>query len=106
MKICGESKGEFLFCAGGSRRLFCVGLSGGVMVALGPLEASVMVRIHAGQPSFSSEVFSPSDTDSVQPTGLTSNEIKSLMPGGSGFSQNSQRNFSEIAFTPLAETWR
>ena len=25
-------------------------LSGGVMVALGPLEASVMVRIHAGQP--------------------------------------------------------
>ena len=26
------------------------GLSGGVMVAQGPLEAFVMVRIHAGQP--------------------------------------------------------
>ena len=39
-----------LFCAVGEGRLVCVGLSGGVMVALGPLEASVMVRIHAGQP--------------------------------------------------------
>jgi hypothetical protein len=27
-------------------------LSGGVMVAQGPLEAFVMVRIHAGQPIF------------------------------------------------------
>ena len=33
------------------QKSYCFGgLSGGVMVALGPLEASVMVRIHAGQP--------------------------------------------------------
>ena len=31
---------------------FCPILSGGVMVAQGPLEALVMVRVHAGQPTF------------------------------------------------------
>jgi hypothetical protein len=48
---------RFLFCRSNSFALGCregyfrFGLSGGVTVALGPLEASVLVRIQAGQPA-------------------------------------------------------
>ena len=42
---------EVLLCADSARKLIWVSLSGGVMVAQGPLEAFVMVRIHAGQPN-------------------------------------------------------
>ena len=40
-------------CAAPTRRiLYARGLSDGVTVAQGPLEAFVMVRIHVGQPNF------------------------------------------------------
>ena len=43
-------KGEICFARPERGGYFAIGLSDVVMVALGPLEASVMVRIHAGQP--------------------------------------------------------
>ena len=47
-------------CAGvGARLVYARGLSRGVTVAQGPLEAFVMVRIHVGQPNiFHSKVHS------------------------------------------------
>ena len=44
---------EFFFALSTPKSYCFSDLSGGVTVALGPLEASVMVRIHAGQPVFS-----------------------------------------------------
>ena len=41
---------KFSFALRMAERYFCPGLSDGVMVAQGPLEAFVMVRIHVGQP--------------------------------------------------------
>ncbi len=41
---------DFFFALARRQRYFRAVLSDGVMVALGPLEASVMVRIHVGQP--------------------------------------------------------
>ena len=41
---------NFRFAQQPAERYFGIGLSGGVMVAQGPLEAFVMVRIHVGQP--------------------------------------------------------
>jgi peroxiredoxin/outer membrane protein assembly factor BamB len=43
---------HFFFALRLGQSYFGPGLSGGVMVAQGPLEAFVMVRIHAGQPTF------------------------------------------------------
>jgi hypothetical protein len=44
---------RFCFALAPPKSYFSGSLSDGVMVALGPLEASVMVRIHVGQPIFS-----------------------------------------------------
>lgn len=46
------SAGNFSFARGTVLATFGNGVSGGVTVAQGPLEAFVMVRIHAGQPTF------------------------------------------------------
>ena len=43
--------GNFSFARGTALATFVTGVSGGVTVAQGPLEAFVMVRIHAGQPT-------------------------------------------------------
>jgi hypothetical protein len=53
----------FSFARDGRLVTVAIGLSGGVTVAQGPLEAFVMVRIHAGQPVFLSK--------SRQPASLT-----------------------------------
>src|ERR1700759_929211 len=45
-----EKTTEICFAPKGGQSYFCCGLSDGVMVAQGPLEAFVMVRIHVGQP--------------------------------------------------------
>ena len=50
-------------CAGnGARLLYARGLSDGVTVAQGPLEAFVMVRIHVGQPIFQENREAPSQS--------------------------------------------
>ena len=46
------SDAGYFVCTMGGGRYLSGGLSGGVMVAQGSLEALVMVRIHAGQPFF------------------------------------------------------
>src|SRR3977135_2513572 len=59
---------KFIFAPGGTKVSFNRDLSGGVMVAQGPLDAFVMVRIHAGQPVLlrRNEVAVFTDTDLAQ----------------------------------------
>src|SRR5580765_1935059 len=47
-----QERACFCFARGAGLDRFSIGVSGGVTVAQGPLEAFVMVRIHAGQPTF------------------------------------------------------
>ena len=54
---------QFSFASPDGEGYFRERLSGGVMVAQGPLEAFVMVRIHAGQPVFQRKL-----KGSAQPT--------------------------------------